>query len=158
MKKITSLLAVMFITTMLFAQADSTKVKTSFYTSIGFSIGHVDPSNPAIDNFNKSSYPSVEFGFTRRSVGLGIVFGTENMLTSSGSRGYYELKTSLSKPVGECSAYALFGVGSYFEKSFSPFIEYGAGFSYMPNKIGYFVQYSNWATTNYISAGFTYCF
>lgn len=155
MKKIISLFAVMCITTMLFAQADSIKTKTSFYSSIGLSIGHVDPSDAAIDNFNKASYPSLEIGLTRKSVSLGAIFGYENMLVTSDSRIFYELKTSVSRPIGECSAYALFGVGAYFENSFNNFIEYGGGFSYMPGKIGYFVQYSNWSRTNYISAGVT---
>ena len=155
MKKITTLFAVLLITASSFAQSDSTKTKTSFYSSIELSIGHVDPSDASIDNFNKASYPSLEIGMTRKSVSLGVVVGCENMFVSSGSRGFYELKTAVSRPIGECSAYVLFGVGAYMESSFNNFLEYGAGFSYMPGKLGYFVQYSNWARTNYISVGAT---
>ncbi len=90
-----------------------------------------------------------------KNLSLGAVFGCENFFVTSSSRKFYELKTSISKPVGKLSVYALFGAGAYFENSFNPFIEYGAGFSYMPNKIGYFVQYSNWARINYVSLGFT---
>lgn len=155
MKKIVSLFALMVITLSSFAQSDSSKTKTSFYSSIGVSIGHVDPNDANIDNFNKASYPSLEIGMTRKSVSLGAVFGCENMFVSKGSRGFYELKTSISRPVGECNVYGIFGVGAYMENSFNNFLEYGAGFSYMPGKFGYFVQYSNWARTNYVSVGAT---
>ncbi len=158
MKKIITLLAVTLFTVSSFAQADSSiisKTKTSFYSSIGVSIGHVDPSDANIDNFSKASYPSLEIGMTRKSVSLGAIVGCENFLTSSTSRGFYELKTSISRPIGECSIYGLFGVGAYMESSFNNFLEYGAGFSYMPGKVGYFVQYSNWARTNYVSVGAT---
>lgn len=155
MKKIITLIAICFLTVSVFAQADSSKTKTTFYSSVGLSIGHVDPNDANIDNFSKASYPSIEVGMTRKSVSLGAIVGCENMFVSKGSRGFYELKTSVSRPIGECSAYALFGVGAYMENSFNNFLEYGAGFSYMPGRVGYFVQYSNWARTNYVSTGIT---
>lgn len=62
MKKIITLLAVVFITTSSSAQVDSTKTKIKPYASIGISIGHIDPNDANIDNFHKASYPSVEFG------------------------------------------------------------------------------------------------
>jgi len=160
MKKAITLFAILFISATTFAQVDqpTEKTKTSFYTSLGLSIGHVDPNDANINNFNKASYPSLEIGMTRKSVSLGAVFGCENMFAYSGARGFYELKTSVSRPIGECNAYALFGVGAYMENSFNNFLEYGAGFSYVPKKLGYFVQYSNWARTNYVSAGLTYNF
>jgi hypothetical protein len=158
MKKIITLLAVVLITTNLFAQADSTKTKIKPYASIGISIGHVDPSDANIDNFHKASYPSIELGVMGDNLSLGAVVGCENMFVTSSSRGFYELKTAISKPIGKCSAYALFGVGAYMESKFNNFLEYGAGFSYMPGKLGYFVQYSNWARTNYVSAGLTVSF
>lgn len=140
------------------SQTDSIKAKIKPYASIGVSIGHVDPSDSAINSFNKASYPSVEIGIMGDNVSLGAVFGYENLWVSSSTRGFYELKTSIAKPIGKCSAYALFGVGAFFEKGFNNFLEYGAGFSYMPNKCGYFVQYSNWARTNYVSTGITFSF
>jgi len=158
MKKIIALLAVVLITTSSFAQVDSTKTKLKPYASIGLSIGHVDPNDANTDNFNKASYPSIELGVMGENLSLGAVFGVENIFASSTTRGFYELKTAISKPIGKCSAYALFGVGAYMESGFNNFIEYGAGFGYMPGKVGYFVQYSNWARTNYVTAGFTFGF
>lgn len=158
MKKIAILFSVMLIASVTFSQTDSTKTKTNFYTSLGVSVGHVDPNDASIDNFSKASYPSLEVGMTRKNFSLGAVVGCENFFVSSSSRGFYELKTSLSKPIGDYSGYALFGVGAYMESGFNNFIEYGAGFSYCPGKLGYFVQYSNWARTNYVSTGLTFCF
>jgi len=157
MKKIITL-ALIVLSFGAFSQIDSTKTKTSYYASVGLSIGHVDPNDQNIDNFNKASYPSVEVGFMRKNVSLGAVFGVENIFVSSNTRGFYELKTSISKPIGDFSGYALFGVGAYMESGFNNFIEYGAGFSYAPGKIGYFVQYSNWARTNYVSTGLIFNF
>jgi hypothetical protein len=140
------------------AQTDSTKTKLKPYTSIGLSIGHVDPNDPSIDNFNKASFPSIEAGVMGENISLGAVFGYENFFAVSSSRKFYELKTSVFKSLGKCGIYGLFGAGAYFENAFNPFIEYGAGFSYMPDKLGYFVQYSNWSRTNYVSVGATYVF
>jgi hypothetical protein len=109
MKKIVTLLAVtMLITTTAFSQTDSTKTKLKPYASVGLSVGHVDPSDSNIDNFNKASYPSVEFGVMGDNVSLGAVFGVENIFASSTTRGFYELKTSISKPIGKCSGYMLY--------------------------------------------------
>lgn len=140
------------------AQTDSTKTKLKPYASACVSIGHDDPNDPAIDNFNKASYPSVELGLSGENVSLGAVFGFENFLVTSDTRPFYELKTSVSKPIGKASIYALFGVGAYVETGFNNFIEYGAGFSYMPGRVGYFVQYSKWARTDYVSTGLTFSF
>ena len=148
---------VLFSRTLL-AQSDSIKTKLKPYVSLGVSIGNVDVSDSSINNFNKASYPSMELGVMGKNISLGAVFGCENFFVSSSSRGFYELKTSISKSIGDCSGYALFGVGAYFETGFNNFIEYGAGFCYMPNKLGYFVQYSNWARTNYVSLGVTCTF
>lgn len=140
------------------SQTDSSKTKTSFYTSIGISIGHVDPNDENINSFNKASYPSIELGFCRKHISFGAIVGVENIFATSSTRGFYELKTSISKPFGYFSGYALFGVGAYMENGFNNFIEYGTGFSYCPKKLGYFIQYSNWARTDYISAGLTFNF
>ena len=158
MKKTIFLIAAIFIMASAFAQTDTSKTKLRPYASLGISIGHVDPSDASIDNFNKASYPSCEVGVMGKNVSLGAVFGVENVFASSSTRGFYELKTSISKPIGKCSAYALFGVGAFMENGFHNFIEYGGGFSYMPDKLGYFVQYSNWARTKYVSLGITYAF
>lgn len=149
--KVLALISLLFSGTFAFAQSDSSGCcGLSFYSSIGISIGHVDKNDPAIDHFGEASYPSLEVGFMKNNFGLGAVVGCENLFASSESRYFYELKTSVSYPIGNLSGYALFGVGAYFEKDFANFLEYGAGFSYTPSKVGYFVQYSNWSRTNYI--------
>ena len=158
MKKILSLVAVLMITSSLFSQVDSLKTKTTIYASAGFSVSHMDLNDESINRFDKVSYPSIEIGFSRKSLSLGAVFGSENSFASPSTRIYYELKTAIYQPIGECSGYLLFGAGSYFESESTSFIEYGIGFVYVPKKLGYFVQYSNWARTNYISAGLTYNF
>jgi hypothetical protein len=56
---------------------------------------------------------------------------------------FYELKTSPSKFLSKCGVYGLLGAGAYFENAFNFFLEYGAGFFYMHDHLGYFVQYSN---------------
>lgn len=156
MKQLFSLLFIVFNLSMSFAQITDSKTKLRPYASISISIGHVDPTNESIDNFNKASYPSFEMGIMGENLSLGAIVGCENFFVNSTSRGFYELKTSLSKSLGKFGIYGLMGVGAYFEKGFNNFIEYGAGFSYMPNKLGCFVQFSNWSRTNYISTGITY--
>lgn len=151
-------LAICLTATVALSQTDSTKSKTSYYASIGMSIGHVDPNDANIDNFNKASFPSLEIGLMRKNISLGAVVGTENVFASSTTRGFYELKTAVYQPIGACSGYVLFGAGAYMENGFNNFIEYGAGVSYCPKKFGYFVQYSNWARTNYVSVGLSYNF
>lgn len=158
MKKIIMALAICLTANIALSQTDSTKTKTTAYMSLNMSISHTDPNDAAIDNFSKSSYPSVEVGLMRKNISLGVILGTENCFTSSATRGFYELKTAVYYPIGACSGYLLFGVGAYTEQRFDNFIEYGVGFMYMPKKFGYNVQYSNWARTNYVSVGLCYNF
>ncbi len=162
MKKIIYTLLFSSLSHFLIAQtksSDSTKSKLNIrpYVSIGLSISHVDPNDKNINSFDKASFPSIEAGIMGENISLGAVFGYESFVTSN-ARKFYELKTSVSKSLGKCSVYGLLGAGAYFEKTFNPFIEYGGGFSYMPNKLGYYVQYSNWARTNYVSVGGMYAF
>lgn len=156
MTRLFSTILIVFSLTTANAQTNESKTNLRPYASVCVSIGHVDPTDESINNFNKASYPSMEFGLMGENLSVGAVFGCENFFVNSNSRGFYELKTSLSTPIGKFGIYGLLGVGAYFEKEFSTFIEYGAGFSYMPNKVGCFVQYSNWASTNYISTGISY--
>jgi hypothetical protein len=158
MRSLVSFLMFVLVSSSFYSQSDSAKTKLKPYVSVGVSIGNVDPSDSLINNFSKASYPSMEIGLSGKYVSIGAVLGCENFFVSSSSRGFYELKAIFSKTLDKCTAYALFGAGAYFEKSFNNFIEYGAGFSYMPDKVGYFVQYSNWARTNYVSVGLTVCF
>jgi hypothetical protein len=140
------------------AKAQTNTIKLRPYVSSGVSIGNVDATNSGTDNFSKASYPSIEGGIMGNNVSLGVVLGCENFFVTPNSRLFYELKTSISVPIGKFSGYALFGTGAYFEKKFNNFIEYGVGFSYMPKNLGYFVQFSNWARSNYVSVGTTYAF
>ena len=158
MKKTIMAIAICLMATTAFSQSDSTKTKTTAYMSAGISVGHVDQSDQNIDNFHKASYPSFEVGLMRKNISLGAIVGCENMFVSSSSRGFYELKTAVYQPIGACSGYLLFGVGAYMENKFNNFIEYGVGVTYCPKKFGYFVQYSNWARTNYVSVGLSYNF
>ena len=161
MKKIFRLLLLLIVSNfsaVTTSDAQTTPAKLRPYLSTGISIGNVDASNPGTDNFNKASYPSIEGGIMGKTVGLGLVIGCENFFVTKDSRLFYELKTSVSVPIDVFSGYALFGAGAFFEKDFNNFIEYGLGFSYMPENLGYFVQYSNWATTDFVTIGATYAF
>lgn len=157
MKKSILLIAAILIGLCSYAQTDSSKCKLKPYVSIGVSVGHTDPTDPAINDFSKSSYPSIELGVMGDNVSLGYILGCENFQFGTG-RLFHELKTSVSTSLGKVYPYALFGIGIYGESGFHNFIEYGAGFSYMPNKFGYFVQYSNWSRSNYVSLGLTRTF
>lgn len=119
-------------------KAQTNTIKLRPYVSSGISIGNFDETNPGTDNFSKASYPSIEGGIMGNNVSLGVVLGCENFFVTPNSRLFYELKTSISVPIGKFSGYALFGTGAYFEKKFNNFIEYGFGFSYMPKNLGYF--------------------
>lgn len=137
------------------AQKDTLPKPVTFYVSAGISISNVNKANPAADNFNKASYPSIEVGLTKKNVSGGIVMGYENMLVDKTTRGFAELKTSFSYVNGSFAEYALFGVGAYAQNSLVTFIEYGVGFAWMPKSTGVFIQYSNWANANYVSVGIT---
>ena len=84
-----------------FGQTDSTKTKLKLYTAIGVSIGHVDKNDESINNFNKASFPSVEIGVVGKNISLGACFGYENILATSTTRMFYELKTSVSKSISD---------------------------------------------------------
>lgn len=154
MKKIITLILVSIGITA-YCQSDSSKSSISVYSSIGVSIGNMNTVDSMLNAFGKISYPSAEIGITKKSVSVGAILGLTDMQFKNPTA-YYELKVSISKPIGECYGYGLFGIGAYATKDFSNFIEYGAGFGYMPKKWGYFVQYSNWAGSDYISVGFNY--
>ena len=83
MRQFLFILLTVFGFTVSFAQSDSSKTKTTAYMSLSMSIGHTDPSDAAIDNFSKSSYPSIEVGLMRKNISLGVILGTENCFTSS---------------------------------------------------------------------------
>lgn len=153
----------MALPSLVFAQIDSTSIATAKthvkkYISGGISIGNVNPSNPGSNTFSKASYASIEGGIVWKNATLGLVLGPENFFATSSTRMCYELKTTYSVPIEQFSVYGLFGTGAYFEKKFNNYIEYGAGVAYSPNSFSYFVQYSNWASCNYVSTGVAFSF
>jgi len=160
MKNLFLILIAVFATTIVTAQTsccsnDSTS-GVDIYVSAGLSI-----SNNGDTTFAYTSYPSVELGFMKNNFSLGLVVGRGNF-TGIGKVDYFsnywtELKAAVYLPIKKFNAYALFGVGSYFEDR-GIFIEYGAGFSYSFNKFGIFTQASNWDNYWYVTPGISYTF
>lgn len=113
--------------------------------------------------FQVNSYPSIESGITVKNVSFGAVFGRSSLDFSTKDlvgNYFWELKTAISTPTEFFNGYGVYGLlgyGGYFDGS-RFFIEYGAGMSYGPNKIGYFAQWSNWDNYNYVSIGLSYSF
>ena len=148
---------------------DSTKVsnsKWSKYIALGLSISN---GNDYGDNANKytfkeSSYPSIEFGFTRENLSLSGVIGRGN-LQGLGSNVdgignyYWEVKATPSFPLGVVTASIIFGAGTYFNNEVgNGFIEYGSGISYTVGKFTYGVCYTNWDGIDYITPNISYGF
>lgn len=132
---------------------EESKAKPVFYFASGLSIGNVNKSDPDLNQFDKVSFPSLEGGVAGKHLSYGLVIGCENLFASSSSRTFYEAKASLSTSLADFNPYALFGIGAYIEDDFNSFIEYGFGFSYTLKPFGYFVQYSNWANSDYVTIG-----
>jgi len=126
------------------------------YVAAGLSM-----SNTYDTTFAYASYPSIELGIMKNNWSLGLVAGRGNNVYSVKddiSNYWWEVKTALSFPVGKFSGYGLLGIGNYMSTK-RMFIEYGAGFSYMPtDHIGIFSQVSNWDGTWYITPGLSYTF
>lgn len=159
MKKILVLLTLM-ITAFVSAQEVESKESSRLgvYGALGLSIGNSQGSD-----FEHTSYPSVEAGISKDNVTLGLAVGRSNLAdfgkefkdTDNLSNYWYEAKTTVSQPIGVTNGYLVFGLGNYINTS-QIFIEYGVGISYMPNKIGYFVQASNWDGVWYNSVGLSF--
>jgi hypothetical protein len=147
MKKIL-ILALTLITSLGFAQTDSTKVKTTGYTSLGLAL-----SNNS--DFKTGAFTSLETGLQRNNIAVGIIFGRGSLAglgrsNDNLSNYFYELKTTGYFPLGSVTGSVIFGWGGYFKTQHS-FIEYGGGISYSVGKMGYGVTYSNWDGTNYLT-------
>jgi len=168
--------AILLVSTVSHAQTQLNRVKTSlnhtqpsndliipntptsgFYVSAGLSVGLITKGD-----FQDYAYPSLEFGGYFDVLSLGLVVGRGNFanfgreLRGNNIENYWcEIKTSVSQPIWVTNGYLLFGVGNYIDTA-KPFIEYGLGFNYTPNKVGFFVQTSNWDGLWYNSFGVTY--
>lgn len=160
MKKLTTIVMAMMVITMTsFAQSDSTKKSTgchlSKYVSVGISVTN---SN----DFKTSSYTGIEFGVMKDNLCLGAVFGRGSLAGLGAGNDniqnyFYEIKPSACFPIGILTGNVLFGWGGYIDTP-NHFIEYGVGIAYCKGKMGYGVNYSNSAGTNYISPGITFNF
>ena len=160
MKNLFTILA-LFVATLSFSQchSDSTaccsKTKICPYVSFGVSMTNSS-------DFKTSSYSGIEGGVTYGSLGAGMVFGRgslKGLWTKSDRLSDYfaEVKSTVSKPVGDVMITGLFGFGSYLTSN-RTFIEYGVGMTYNINKFGYGVTFSNWDGVPYITPNITYNF
>jgi hypothetical protein len=172
--------------------ADTTAVKTSKwskYVAVGLSIssGNDYGDNTNNTTFDEATYPSIEFGFSRENISLGLVLGRGNLrglgdrnyvsgyeqiknkeelingdpiYTSDNLGNYYwEVKATPTFPLGIVNASIIFGAGSYFSNGIgNTFIEYGSGISYSVGKFTYGVCYTNWDGVDYITPNVSYGF
>ena len=114
------------------------------------------------DNFNQSAYPSLELGACFKNFCFGFNSGRLNIDKSpfNGEKienYYYELKSSVSFPLGAFKGYVVAGWGQYYNSTHS-FIEYGGGVVYSIKKIDLMIQVSNWDRTVYVSPCIAYNF
>jgi hypothetical protein len=181
MKKII-LLAVVLISSATFAQkkqtialksnkieaTDSVTVSKSEwknYIAIGLSIssGNTYDTNENKYTFSESSYPSVEFGFSKGNIAAGLAVGRGSLKGFGASDDkignyYAEIRITPSFPLGIIDANVVFGAGSYLVSSKGTFIEYGSGISYTAGDITYGIGYSNWDGVDYITPSLSYSF
>ena len=151
MKKVI-ILGLVFLTSLTFAQSDSTKSKITGYAVLGL-------STSTGNDFALGSYPSLEVGLMRNNIALGIIFGRGNFVGIGKSDDiirnyYYEVKTTACYPVGAVTGSVIFGWGQYIDTKNS-FIEYGVGITYNRGRMGYGVTYSNWDGGNYLTPAIT---
>lgn len=142
----------------------TTTSKWSKYIAVGVSIsnGNTYDTNTNAYTFQESSYPNVEFGFSRENLSLSGVIGRGNF-KGLGSRTdgignyYWEVKATPSFPLGVVNASLIFGAGTYFNNQVgNGFIEYGSGISYTVGKFTYGVCYTNWDGIDYITPNVSY--
>jgi hypothetical protein len=154
MKKVVLVLALSLMTSVMFAQKDSTNVVSKFTTYIGVGL-----SLPNGNDFTNESYPSVEVGVMRNNYALGLVVGRQNFNFSEDdiSKYYFEPKVTVSLPIGLLNLNGILGWGMYINTP-SSFIEYGAGVSYGAGNLTYGLIYSNFDSVNYITPNISYSF
>lgn len=140
---------------------DSTSVpadKVQFYAAVGVSIGNSGSSNDSASfmaSFKGCSYPSIEFGITKKNLSLGAVFGKSDF--TSDKTYFWESKCSAGTPIGPFTGSLLFGIGNYFSTN-QIFIEYGTCISLPINAYCFNLQISNWDAKDYISLGISRTF
>jgi hypothetical protein len=121
--------------------------KGNFYASTGLSVTN---SN----DFKNSSFYSVEGGYTKNNFSYGVVLGTNDL---NFDKFWYEGKIAYTLNFNQVDPYVLLGVGSYFD-NYNLFLEYGFGVSKSFGPVSPYLQFSNWNTKNYITAGLTFNF
>ena len=131
--------------------------------SVSMSNGNTYDTNEAEGTFCESSYPNIEFGFSKCNIMAGLAVGRRNFkgLGDTGDKlGDYfsEIRITPSFPLGIIDANVVFGAGTYLVSSKGTFIEYGSGISYTQGKYTYGISYSNFDGIDYISLGLTYNF
>lgn len=134
----------LFAFMMLFAVSIYAQEKGNFYASTGLSVTN---SN----DFTNSSFYSVEGGYTKNNFSYGVVLGTNDL---NFNKFWYEGKIAYTLNFNQVDPYVLLGVGSYFDQ-YKLFLEYGFGVSKSFGPVAPYIQFSNWNTANYITAGFT---
>ena len=161
MKKLLSVLSIMLLTSVTFAQMDSinidspksTSCEVTPYIATGLSMTNTT-------DFKTSSYASIEAGIMIDNFSVGAVFGVNNLRSfNQGINGYwYEGKVAYSFPLGFVDGYGVFGVGSYIGTKGSLFIEYGGGIMKSFGNLGTFIQVSSWDGIIYLTPGLSYSF
>lgn len=181
MKKVI-LLAILLVSTANFAQkkrspnsvalktntADTLSVvkpewKNYIALSLSVSSGNTYDTNENKYTFSESSYPSVEFGFSKGNLAAGLAVGRGSLKGFGASDDkignyYAEIRITPSFPLGIIDANVVFGAGSYLVSTKGTFIEYGSGISYTAGDITYGIGYSNWDGVDYISPSLSYSF
>jgi hypothetical protein len=128
--------------------------KWSSYLTAGLSMGRGD-------NFQESSYPTLEFGKTHKNISYGFVIGRGNLVEVFNNDHFadyfWEGKISPSYNLGQLTGTVFAGAGAYFDSEHY-FTEVGVGLSWSVNSYSYGVSFSNWDTLNYITPSITYNF
>ncbi len=161
MKKIFTIICLMFATVTFSQNLDTTSIKAkeksqiSGYVSYGLSLTNSS-------DFRTSSYTGLETGITYKNLGVGVIFGRGSLKglgqkSDNLSQYFYEVKTSAGFPIGDLTGSFIFGYGGYFNTNHN-FIEYGGGFSYTIKHISYGVMVSNWDGVTYVTPNITYNF
>lgn len=140
--------------TVILKQTDTISVPVKFkpYISIGVSLSNND-------KISDGASQSIEVGFTKENISLGLSIGRDTFNYSSDklSNYYVEPKITGSLPFGVLTGTLIFGVGKYINST-SNFIEYGSGLIYSVKQISYGITYSNFNKVDYISPSITYTF
>jgi len=160
MKKVL-LFAILLVSTLTFAQSTQDG---------GFVEGLESPITPYIaaglsmsngNDFQTTSYPSLEVGIMIENWSIGGVLGRNNLVSTSPEvieNYWWEVKTAFSHSLDFVSIYGLLGVGAYIDRDYGMFIEYGVGASKEFGNFGMFAQASSWDGTWYVTPGFSYSF